>query len=184
MYTWCFQNIIVIFTLAKNRTNRTSINSKNNQTKWTWRHWGVIYNGFKQLIECKKKYLYVVYAKNILFKYPNLLSNHSYGKKESKRTLKHYHKSNKCSLHFLIFWGNSYGHTSFYCTLLHFGDIAFLFPNWRCVENLCWDNVKAPFFLLIAFAHIMSLFHILIIIAIFPNFSLLYLNCCNFMKIL
>ena len=66
-------------------------------------------------------------------------------------------------------------HTSFDCTSLYCApQILCFFTSQRFVETLCQANLSVPFFPT-AFAHFLSLCHILVILTIFKKFSLLYL---------
>ena len=66
--------------------------------------------------------------------------------------------------------------TQAYLILLHFALLGFtdtgLFTNWRFVATLHQSSLLAPFFST-ACAHFVSLYHVLVILAIFQTFSLL-----------
>ena len=63
-------------------------------------------------------------------------------------------------------------YTSFYCALLYC--IFFFFPNWKFVAILHLASLFGAIFLT-AFAHLVFLCHILVILTVFHTFSLSYL---------
>lgn len=76
----------------------------------------------------------------------------------------------------LLTWGIFKYLILFHFTLLHFTDVVFFFYKLKVCGNSTW-NMSIGTILPIAFAHFVSLSHILVIPVIFQTFSWSYLYC-------